>query len=204
MKSLVELIEYHFGHTLNSVLINSIKRLNDRDDELFDFMERFSDFADNPFIPEREGNELRAFIGFSHSDTDMIFYDVDQNAIDLNYFKRLLLYYDRVALTIHTEFFYEKMGYVEPIVDLVDLVNSIKPLVEKNIINFVSEPVLYNPARSFAASFKSLTGRKLPRDRYDAYGNRLTEPAILADLNACHILDLDYVTTKPSNWSSVR
>jgi hypothetical protein len=52
---------------------------------------------------------MRAFIGYTHSESDMIFYDVNDNGIDLDYFNRLLLYYHRVVLTIHTEFFYEKM-----------------------------------------------------------------------------------------------
>ncbi len=162
---------------------------------------------DQPFIPKRAEGELRAFVGYTHSQADMIFFDLEAHPIDLNYFKRLLLYYDRVALTFHTEFFCELVG-PDHLARFLEVVNSIKPLVADNTVIFVGEPVLYNPSVEFGDAFRRLTGRELSaggKDNDNKPSNMSErESAILADLNPCHTLDLDYVTTQPANWSAIK
>jgi hypothetical protein len=208
MKSIVELIEYSFGATLDTKFVHMLRQgklLNT--DVTEDFMTSLLDLTDHPFIPERRDGELRAFVGYTYSDANMVFYDVDRNGVDLNYFKRLLLYYDRVALTIHTEFFFERRRDPSAVIGLVDLVNSMKPLVEQNIMNFVNETILYNSTKSFRRSYQNLTGKAFPNQNsyYFDSGYRVKrEYPILEDLNACHSIDFDYVTTLESNWSEIK
>jgi hypothetical protein len=168
--------------------------------DVYAFFETVRGVLGQPSLPPRMPGELRPLVGYTFTaDPDnTIFYDVNEHGIDLEYFKKLLLYYNRVGLVVHTEAFAE-MQDPETAEGLMKLLLKIKPLIEKDVIFFVNEIELYNVSPSVRHELSGLTGREIPSYLHTSD----FESRIIADLNGCSRFDLDYVTTNRDQWDQV-
>jgi hypothetical protein len=206
MSHVIALIENTFGFPLTDSNVARISKLLPPSSsfDYWEFFQELNELLSDPVVPERVEAELRPLIGYSFTGNveEMVFYDVNQTGIDVEYFKKLLIYYHRVYLVIHTEFGLEQPTRKRA-AEFIRLIHRIKPLVEKNIINFVREEVLNNVDPQFRDYFAKAYGHKIGgfvSVTPDA-PNPLT--SLAADLNGSWQLDLDYVTTQRQHWDLV-
>lgn len=178
-RNLVYFMEEYFGFTLSSKNLRRCQlKLRENKYSNSSFLMAVSDYMykSKPF-PKRKTAELRPLIGhsFTKNPYESIYYDVSLDGINVEYFKKMLLYYNKVCLTIHTEFFGENFYNIEASINFLNFILSIKPLIENDIIGFVYEPFFYP-------------------DTEDLKGY------ITADIHGCAEFDLDYTTTNSNSW----